>query len=108
MSEPGQQDWQQEFGQQVARKQQRKIEGRKRARSIWFWLGAMGVIGWSVAMPTVLMTLLGAWADARWPGPMSFTLMGLAAGLAMGLLVAWGWVKKHGGLDEMKRKGRIR
>ena len=32
---------------------------------VWFGLGMMGLIGWSVAIPTVLGAALGLWLDQR-------------------------------------------
>lgn len=60
-----------------------------------FWLGMFGLVGWSVAIPTVLGTLLGLWIDRSWPGPYSFTLMGLALGVIVGCATAWYWVRRE-------------
>jgi ATP synthase protein I len=35
---------------------------------VWFGLGMMGLIGWSVAVPTLLGAALGIWLDNRYPG----------------------------------------
>jgi ATP synthase protein I len=105
MSEQPPQPDPENLGDQVRRKQQRKLaQRRRRGVSLWFWLGMMGVVGWSVAVPAVLGTLLGAWADATWPGRLSWTLMGLALGVVAGCFVAWGWVKQHSGIDRSKRR----
>jgi ATP synthase protein I len=37
-------------------------------RTVWFGLGMMGLIGWSVAIPTLLGAALGLWLDKRHPG----------------------------------------
>ena len=96
-----------DFGEQVRLKQARKLaDRRRRGKSLWFWLGMMGVVGWSVALPAVLGTLLGVWLDRTWPGELSWTLMGLAAGIAAGCLIAWGWVKRNSGMPKHKRKDR--
>ena len=42
----------------------------------------MGLIGWSVAVPTVLGAALGLWLDQHYPGTHSWTLALLMAGLA--------------------------
>jgi predicted F0F1-ATPase subunit len=34
---------------------------------VWFGLGMMGLIGWSVAVPTLLGAALGLWLDSRHP-----------------------------------------
>jgi ATP synthase protein I len=52
----------------------------------------LGVIGWSVAIPTLIGLALGIWIDTNWPGPFSWTLMLLLGGLALGCLSAWYWL----------------
>jgi ATP synthase protein I len=55
----------------------------------------MGLIGWSVAIPTLLGAALGLWLDnAIREGP-SWTLALLVVGLAIGCLNAWHWVAKE-------------
>ena len=72
---------------------------RERARaagsSVWFGLGTMGIIGWSVTVPTLLGTALGHWLDGRHPGEHSWTLALLSAGLVLGCLNAWAWVAQQ-------------
>lgn len=65
---------------------------RHRDRGTWFGLGMYGMVGWSVAIPTLLGVAAGVWVDSRWPGPYSWTLMLMAAGLLMGCWNAWYWV----------------
>jgi ATP synthase protein I len=55
----------------------------------------MGVIGWSVVVPTLLGAALGLWLDWRYPGVCSWMLALLMAGLALGCLNAWHWVSKE-------------
>jgi ATP synthase protein I len=55
----------------------------------------MGLIGWSVVVPTLLGAALGLWLDRRYPGGRSWTLAPLVAGLAIGCLNAWHWVSKE-------------
>lgn len=64
------------------------------SRGVWLGLGMMGMVGWSVAVPTLLGAWLGSWLDARHPGGRSWTLALLVAGLALGCLNAWHWVAK--------------
>jgi predicted F0F1-ATPase subunit len=37
-------------------------------QGVWFGLGMMGLIGWSVVVPTLLGAALGIWLDAHHPG----------------------------------------
>ncbi len=80
----------------LAAKQQRKLRSRdERDRKVWFGLGMFGLVGWSVAIPTVACTALGVWIDARHGGPYSWTLMLLLIGVALGCLNAWFWVSRE-------------
>ena len=74
----------------------RKLKARRdAAQGVWFGLGTMGLIGWSVAAPTLLGAALGLWLDARASGAHSWTLALLVAGLCIGCLNAWHWVAKQ-------------
>lgn len=80
----------------VAAKAARKLRAqRKGIQPIWFGLGFFGLVGWSVALPTLLGALLGLWWDRRHPGPHSWTLALLVAGLVMGCANAWYWVSRE-------------
>src|SRR5579871_425159 len=79
-------------GAKAARKQKARRNG---AQGVWFGLGMMGLIGWSVAVPTLLGAALGIWLDNRHPGKHSWTLALLVAGLVIGCLNAWRWVSKE-------------
>lgn len=54
-----------------------------------------GLVGWSVAVPTLLGIALGWWLDRHFPGPPSWTLMFLLLGLALGCYQAWQWIKRE-------------
>jgi len=84
------------LGQEVGAKAARKLRAQRHVtRTVWFGLGMMGLIGWSVAIPTLLGAALGLWLDRRYPGGRSWTLALLLAGLAIGCLNAWHWVAKE-------------
>jgi ATP synthase protein I len=84
------------LGQEVGAKAARKLRARRHVtRTVWFGLGMMGLIGWSVVVPTLLGALLGIWLDNRHPGSHSWTLMLLVIGLVIGCLNAWHWVAKE-------------
>ncbi|MGD2075031.1 MAG: AtpZ/AtpI family protein [Gammaproteobacteria bacterium] len=89
------------FGEEVNRKAARKRHARQTGpRSAWFGLGMFGLVGWSVAIPTLLGIALGLWMDSRWPaGRTSWTLTLLIIGVALGCLNAWYWVKQESGRD---------
>lgn len=90
-----------ELADAIGRKERRKIKGRAaRERSPWFYAGMFGIVGWSVAVPTVL-GILGGWLiDRAWPGRVSWTLTLMLAGVALGCLNAWFWVKRESTGDD--------
>ena len=83
------------FAAKVGAQEARKIKARRNPTQVWFGLGMMGLIGWSVAVPTVLGAALGLWLEARHPGTHSWTLALLVAGLVLGCFNAWHWVAKE-------------
>ena len=81
------------LARQVGAKADRKLKARRNPTpGVWFGLGMMGLIGWSVAVPTLLGAGLGLWLDKHYPGGHSWTLALLVAGLAIGCFNAWHWV----------------
>lgn len=85
----------------VAGRRQRKLRAqREERRGVWFGLGMFGLVGWSVAVPTVLFTVLGVWLDVEYPTRFSWTLTLLFAGIVVGCLNAWFWIKREGHDDE--------
>jgi ATP synthase protein I len=84
------------FTEQVGAKAARKLKARRHStQGVWFGLGMMGLIGWSVTIPTLLGAALGLWLDKRHAGQHSWTLALLVAGLAIGCWNAWHWVAKQ-------------
>ena len=84
------------FMRKVAEQEARKLKAKQRVtQTVWSGLGMMGLVGWSVVVPTVLGTALGIWLDKRYPGIHSWTLTLLIAGLAIGCLNAWHWVARE-------------
>ncbi|MBE0565546.1 MAG: AtpZ/AtpI family protein [Krumholzibacteria bacterium] len=85
------------LSQSVGAKAERKLRAQRHVtRTVWFGLGMMGLIGWSVTIPTLLGAGLGIWLDRQFPGERSWTLAMLVAGLVIGCLNAWHWVTKEG------------
>lgn len=66
---------------------------REGALNPWRSVGIVGVIGWSVALPTLLGVAAGTWIDQRWPSRFSWTLMLLAGGVAVGCAIAWSRIR---------------
>jgi ATP synthase protein I len=80
------------LGAEIGAKAARKLRARQSTQGVWFGLGMMGIIGWSVAVPTLLGAALGLWLDKHHPGKHGWTLALLVGGLALGCLNAWHWV----------------
>ena len=85
-----------EFSQQVGDMATRKLKAQRHVtKTVWSGLGMMGLVGWSVAMPTLLGAALGLWLDKNYPGEHSWTLALLAVGLGLGCFNAWRWIVKE-------------
>lgn len=92
------------FIRQVGAKAARKLRGQREA--VWFGLGMSGLIGWSVAVPTVVGAMLGVWWDSRHPSGYSWTLMLLIIGLAGGCANAWHWVSQQDAAMRERKEGK--
>jgi len=77
----------------IGAKAERKLRARRDgAPGVWSGLEMMGLIGWSVVVPTLAGAALGLWLDSRHPGAHPWSLALLMAGLVLGCLNAWRWV----------------
>src|SRR5580658_3317880 len=84
------------FAEQISTKAARKIKAKRYPTAgVWFGLGMMGLIGWSVVVPTLIGAAIGLWLDNRHPGSHSWTLAMLVAGLAVGCITAGYWVARE-------------
>lgn len=89
-------DLRDEFEKKIGREERRKLKARgKKNHSAWRGLGMMGMVGWSVAVPALIGVALGVWIDTHYRSGYSWTLMLLLAGVIIGCLNAWHWVKKE-------------
>lgn len=85
-----------EFQEQLDAKVKRKLRAERSSnQGVWFGLGMMGLIGWSVTIPTLMGAAIGAWLDRNHAGSHSWTLALMIAGLVMGCWTAWQWVAKE-------------
>ena len=76
---------------------QRIKANRIKQDSLFFGIGMFGTVGWTIAIPTLLATLLGRWLDSLHNGQISWTLTCLFVGMATGCIVAWRWMTREGG-----------
>lgn len=92
------------FGREVGAKAARKLKAQRNPTpGVWFGLGMMGLIGWSVVTPTLIGAAIGVWLDRSHPGAFSWTLALMLAGLLLGCINAWYWVAKE---DKAMREER--
>jgi ATP synthase protein I len=95
-----------EFSDYIAEKEKRKQNAlRENTGSVWSGLGMFGMVGWSVAVPTLLGAALGIWLDKKNHQSFSWTLTCLMVGLVAGSAIAWSWVNKEDkGMHQNKDK----
>lgn len=80
----------------VIAKQRRKLRSRREgSRSAWFGLGMFGLVGWSIAVPTLVGIAVGTWLDASFPGRISWKLTLLFLGVGMGFANAYRWMHQE-------------
>ena len=86
----------QTLANQIGTKVERKLRAQSNEkRTIWLGLGMMGLIGWSVTIPTLLGAVVGLWLDKHYSVGFSWTLTMLLIGLFIGCINAWHWVTKE-------------
>ncbi len=82
--------------EEVTSQAERTRRARERPpRGAWFGLGMFGLIGWSVAIPTLAAIALGLWLDGHSPAHFSWTLTLLFIGVVVGCLNAWYWIRQE-------------
>lgn len=60
-------------------------------------IGTFGMIGWSIAVPTVGGAFLGLWLDRVAPQAFSWTIALILGGVVLGAFIAASWINKEGG-----------
>ena len=84
------------LAEEIGHKEARKIRARaEKDRNIWYWFGMMGMVGWAVAVPTLIGVAVGIWIDSKFPSRFSWTLMLLFAGAFLGCVNAWYWINRE-------------
>ena len=81
---------------EIASHVSRKQAGRDNpASSPLRGFSTFGMIGWSVAVPTVGGAFLGLWLDKTVPQDFSWTIALILGGVAIGAILAWAWMDKE-------------
>ncbi|HVB69510.1 MAG TPA: AtpZ/AtpI family protein [Acetobacteraceae bacterium] len=76
-------------------RQRRDRQRRSGEPSFAFYLAQIGVLGWTIVLPTLVGLFVGRWIDHRlgtgifWTGPL------LLLGLAAGCWAAWRWMHRQ-------------
>lgn len=85
------------FDKTLGRKIDQRLKKQSNGRNEFiFGLSLFGLVGWSVAIPTLIGIAIGVWLDTHFPGPYSWTLMLLFLGVILGSMNAWYWVQQEG------------
>lgn len=85
-----------EFEKALDSKSRRRLRARRSEKhSPWFGLGMFGLVGWSIALPTVIGVLIGSWLDKTWPSQISWKITLIFLGVFIGCIIAVHWVKKE-------------
>jgi ATP synthase protein I len=63
-------------------------------------LGAFGMIGWSIAVPTVGGAFLGLWLDRNMPQDFSWVIALILGGVVVGGFIAWAWIGRESREEE--------
>ncbi len=58
-------------------------------------LGAFGMIGWAIAVPTVGGAFLGLWLNRVAPQDFSWPIALILGGAVVGGMIAWNWIDKE-------------
>lgn len=82
-------------------KTQRRERARRRGTdNIWSWMGMFGLVGWTVAVPTLLGLAFGVFLDNRIESSVSFAITFLVVGVAVGAATAWYWIRQESQGDD--------
>ena len=76
---------------------EREAEGRADPEpSLGARLGQIGVLGWTIIVPTLLFLFLGRWLDRIFGTGIFFSAPLLMIGAAIGFWSAWRWMHRQG------------
>ncbi|MFA7552814.1 MAG: AtpZ/AtpI family protein [Spongiibacteraceae bacterium] len=67
--------------------------------------GVFGIIGWSIAVPTVGGAFLGIWLNRVAPQDFSWPIALILGGVVIGGIIAWGWIGKESQGRQTRAKG---
>lgn len=77
---------------------------KKRAESPLLGFSVFGIVGWSIAVPTVAGAFLGHWLNQVAPQKFTWTIALILGGVVVGVIIAIRWLSKVS-VDEDEQKG---
>lgn len=77
------------------RRKRRNLWQRDGERSMGRNLAMIGVLGWTIVVPTLLGIYGGRWLDRRLQSGIFWTLGLFAAGLTIGCILGWKWIQRQ-------------
>lgn len=83
-----------ELLEKIKKESEKKIKAREEGDQVMFGLGLFGIVGWSIAIPTVIGIAIGIFLDKKFNQSFSWTLTLLFAGVILGSFNAWRWIKE--------------
>ena len=83
-----------ELLEKIKKDSAKKSRAQKEGSEIMFGLGLFGIVGWSIAIPTVLGVAVGVFLDKRIPQRFCWTITLLFAGVIVGAHITWHWLSE--------------
>ncbi len=83
-----------ELVKRVESDSRKKIKAQKEGSEVMFGLGLFGIVGWSIAIPTLIGIAIGVYLDNNFASDFSWTLTLLFGGIIIGCFNAWHWVNE--------------
>lgn len=79
---------------EIEKEAEKKIKAKKEGDEVMFGLGLFGIVGWSIAIPTLLGIALGVYLDKKFTSNISWTITFLFLGVIFGSFNAWHWINE--------------
>lgn len=84
-----------ELLKEIEKEADKKIRAKKEGKEVMFGLGFFGIVGWSIAVPTLLAIALGVYLDKKLDSNFSWTLTLIFVGVIIGSLNTWHWLNEN-------------
>ena len=90
----------------LARAAREAVQRKRRAErepepSLGSRLGQIGILGWTIVLPTLLGLAIGHWLDKHFATGVFFSALLLMVGAAIGLWSAWKWMHRQTRQDRL-------